>query len=420
MLLPILASLWSNGVVFDAISDARIGDMRPLKAARTATLVAETLHVVLEGDSARIHARYHLRNNGDTLRGTYGAPIDYAPSEFGNEAEAGRDGFDRRLYSRATLGVDGRPPRTMDRGNPIPLEGDPEGRHRRWFALPLVLPPGEHVLDLRATTTASFADSDIKGISLLRTFSDRVVSWDLAPAGLWGNGKVESFVLRLDASALERDSIRVASSWPDGVREGKELVHRRRNLDLARAPALSWTWAPGPGRVERLLQPSIWRAPRWRASSDLAGYGIANLVDGDWSTAWVAPRGGKGAWLEADIPRGVEIAALLISPGYTKSARLWTENDRIASVSVSFPGREVQRYTGWERLDDRTGDPLAPESLPDRLGRMLFVNPGGECSLDGGRRGGTLRIEINSTIPGTRSRDVPVSEIVLLKCPDPR
>lgn len=308
----------------------------------------------------------------------------------------------------------------MRRGDPIALDGDADGRHRRWFSLPLVLPPGEHVLDLRVTTTATFADSDIKGISLLRTFSERVVSWDLAPAGLWGNGKVESFVLRVDASALERDSIRVDGSWRDGVREGKEVVHRRRNLDLSQAPALSWAWEPGPARIERLLRPSIWRAPRWRASSDLDGYGIGNLVDGNWSTAWVAPRGGKGAWLEADIPAGVEIAAVLVSPGYAKSPKLWTENDRIATVRVAFPGRPLERHPGWERLDGRTDSPLAPEAVPDRLGRMLFLNPGGECSFEGGRRGGTLRIEIDSTIPGTRSRDVPVSEIVLLRCPDPR
>jgi hypothetical protein len=420
MIIPFLALLWSNGCVFDAISDARIGDMRPLKAARTTELVAETLSVVLEGDSARIHARYHLHNRGDTLRGTYGAPVDYAPSDFGNEVDTGRDGFDRRLYAHASLALDGQPPRAMASGRPKPFAGDPDRRHRRWFSRPLVIPPGEHMLDLRVTTTATFADSDIKGVSLLRTFSERVVSWDLAPAGLWGNGIVGSFVLRLDASALEGDSIRVASSWQDGVREGNELVHRRRNLDLARARPLSWTWDPGPGRVERLLRPSIWHAPRWRASSDLEGYGIANLVDGNWSTAWVAPRGGKGAWLEADIPRGVEIAALLISPGYAKSPALWTENDRIVATRIAFPGRELERYRGWDRLDGRGGDPLAPEDIPDRLGRMLFANPGGECSFEGGRRGGTLRIEIDSTLPGTRSRDVPISEIVLLKCPDPR
>jgi hypothetical protein len=276
------------------------------------------------------------------------------------------------------------------------------------------------MLDLRVTTTASFADADIKGTSLLRTFSERVVSWDLAPAGLWGDGKVGSFVLRLDASALERDSIRVASSWLDGVREGRELVHRRRNLDLTRASALSWTWDPGPSRVEKLLRPSVWRAPRWKASADLEGYGIANLVDGNWSTAWVAPHGGKGAWLETDIPAGVEIAALLISPGYTKSPKLWTENDRIVAARIAFPGREPRRFPQWERLDGRTGDPLASDGLPDRLGRMLFANPGGECSFDGGRAGGRLRIEIDSTLPGTRSRDVPISEIVLLQCPDPR
>lgn len=419
MIVPFLALLCSNGSVFDAISDARIGDMRPLKASRTTELVAETLQVVLEGDSARIHARYHLRNRSDTLRGTYGAPVEYAPSEFGIEATSGRDGFDRRLYSRATLALDGEHPRAMIPGDPRPVANDPDGRHRRWFSHPLVLPPGEHILDLRVTTTATFTDSDVKGATGLRTFSERTVSWDLAPASLWGNGKVGSFVLRLDASALERDSIRVESSVAGGAREGRELVYRTQSLDLANARELRWSWDPGAARIERHIQPAVWTVPRWRTSSDLPGYGVGNLSDRDWSTAWVAPRGGAGAWLEVDLPKGVEIAALLVSPGYAKSAKLWTENDRVAALRVTFPGHQPRRFARWERLDDRQDGTPPAVDLPDRLGRMRFVHPG-ECSFETGRGGGTLRIEIDSTIPGTRSRDLPISEIVLLKCPDPR
>jgi len=419
MLATLLALLCSNGCVFDAISDARIGDMRPTQAARTTELVAETLRVVLEGDSARIHARYHLRNRGDTLRGTYGAPVDYAPSEFGNEAGSTPDAFDRRLYSRATLALDGGVPRTLEPGAPQPIPRDPDGRHRRWFSRPLVLPPGDHVLDLRVATTATFTDSDVKGATGLRTFSERTVSWDLSPAAHWGNGVVGSFVLRVDATALERDGISVRQSGLPRVREGAEFAHRATAMDLAKARPLEWSWDPGPERIERHLEPAIWRAPRWRASSDLPGYGIAHLTDRDWSTAWVAPRGGAGAWLETDIPDGVEIAAVLVSPGYAKSAKLWTENDRVAAVRVAFPGREPRRYARWERLDDREDGKPLPSDLPDRLGRMRYVNPG-ECSFEAGRGGGKLRIEIDSTLPGTRSRDVPISEIVLLKCPDPR
>lgn len=412
MISAVLVLLASNGCVFDEVPQSKLGGLQPRRFPKV-ELVAETLQVTLYRDSARFRARYHLRNLGAPIQGTYAAPIDYAPSEFGISPDSGSDGFDPRLWSRGSVSVDGAPPLRLAPRDPVPQEAPPFF-WRRWATAKLALSSGDHLLDLDISTSASYMDSDEKGASGIRHFSPRTVQWDPRPASRWGNGRIGSLVIRVDDRNLARDSIPLEFQGLalDSSMQGPIRVYRGRNVDLARSPIMRWSWDPGLVKSEAFLRTGLWKTAGWRGSSDPARYGLSHLNDGNWSTAWVAPEGGKGAWLETDIPSGVGIAALLIAPGYAKSAKLWTENDRIAGMKVAFPGKASRRFTWWGRVHEGSED-----FLPDRLGHMWYVHPG-ECEFDARHPGGILRIEIDSTIPGTRSRDLAISEIAILRCPD--
>lgn len=416
LLCSSLALLASNGVGLDAAPDAILGAPHPLRATK-AQILAETLSVVIEEDSARIHARYWIQNDGDTIRAPYGAPVDFHATNFLDAAA-----WDTRTFSHAKFGVDGAKPARMKPG-PIllastgkPIKDTTSGDERllrRWFTAPMILPPGLHRLDLQVTSTGSLWDSEEKGEENLAEFSRRSMSWDFQPAKNWGTGIVHDFLVTIDVSDLDRKGITFKSNGLSLSREGNLWVHRATDLDLAKIDTANWHWLSNAYKKEKyFLSDAVWENPPWRGSSDLPGYPLASLSDNDFSTAWVAPNNGAKAWLEVSIPDDIHLGYIQITPGYCKSAKLWSDNSRLKEFTINGEPAE------------HASDGAAPDSIPRRIGELdLFRIPGCRPSFD--EHGSAvlaqspkrLRIEFSEVEPGSRSKDLPISEIVLLRCP---
>jgi hypothetical protein len=418
-LLLIASRLWSNGCVFDELGDARIGALRPVNASKV-KLVAETLSVVVTGDSADVVAKYHLRNDGDSVKGVYGAPVDFFPSEMDVWPTQDTTGWDSRIFHKASISLDGGQNLPMEsKGKPILLKGQPEyGIKRKWFKRSIALGPGEHVLELRVVVTASHSDGYVKGNDLIENFSKRVLAWDLAPAGNWGDGKAGRFVVKVDATELEKDSIPFAFSGLPLRREDSSWVFRSDNFDLAHAKSLKFEWNPDTVLRYRSLDRLAWKNPPWRGSANLVSYPLAALSDRDAATAWVAPAGRKEAWLEVDIPDSLEIGAVLLCPGFAKSRKLWTENDRVGKYRIKFPNALIEapnrKTAPAESRAEKTWRIDDPPKHP-----WDYQIQSSYCRCEKAYRGGTLRIDFDSTLAGTRSRDLAISEIILLKCSCP-
>lgn len=415
-LLPaMIVAIFGNGMGLDASPLAILGSPRPLKAAK-AQIVSETLSVVIQEDSARIHARYWIDNGGDTLRGSYGAPIDFFATNW-LDAPA----WDVRTFSRAQFSIDGAKPVRMSAapiylaasGKPYAANnGDDEKRLRRWFTAPMLLLPGVHRLDLEVTTTGSLFDGEEKGEENLAEFSPRTILWDYRPARNWGTGIVHDFLLTVDASDLERKGIGFKARNPSLSREEGLLVYRATDLDLGKMDTASWSWFPNAYKKEGYyLSKAAWKHPAWRGSTDLPDYPLAALSDGDFSTAWVAPRKGAKAWLEVDVPDSVHLCYIQITPGFCKSPKTWQDNSRIEEFTINgLPTQTAQSAP-------------EPDSIPRRMGDLaLFRIPGAphwepQESNRGREYPKRLRLEFSKVKAGERFQDLPISEIILLKCP---
>lgn len=124
---------------------------------------------------------------------------------------------------------------------------------------------------------------------------------------------------------------------------------------------------------------------------DRADY-VDKMVDGDLATAWNGATGElEGAHLDVRLPTDVTVTGVAMTVGFTKqteAADLFTGNLRIAEVRVSHDGTLLGTF------------PLDPES------RELQTIP-----ITGG--GGTYRIEITRTVPGTHEnwRELCISEL---------
>jgi serine/threonine-protein kinase len=118
----------------------------------------------------------------------------------------------------------------------------------------------------------------------------------------------------------------------------------------------------------------------------------AHLVDGSFETAW-SSRSGElaGAWIAFDLPREAHVEAIQLTAGFTRVTPrrdLFRGNHRLTRVRVTRDGREL----GVFRID------------PERIDLQ-------NLPVDG--PGGSFRLEVVETLPGTRRRwrEVCISEL---------
>lgn len=136
---------------------------------------------------------------------------------------------------------------------------------------------------------------------------------------------------------------------------------------------------------------------RITASSQLtspsgASYPVANLVDGDPSTAWHDEEDGSGTgkWVELKLADAATISGLLVWNG-SQQRGVFDEYNRVRALRIEFP--DVGRVFTVELLD-REG-PLAVD-LPEPV------------------RADRVRLTIESVFEGERVNDTALSEVEVL------
>ena len=139
-----------------------------------------------------------------------------------------------------------------------------------------------------------------------------------------------------------------------------------------------------------------------RASSQLADsgsnrYGIANLEDGDFSTCWAeaGPGNGVGEYLEFQFRGESEgktaFHGFSLKNGYTKSPELWKKNTRAKTLEVSVNGKKMSDV---QLLDTGKSQWVALKDV--QLGP-----------------GDVMRLTVKAVYPGSRYKDLCISEIHL-------
>jgi len=67
-------------------------------------------------------------------------------------------------------------------------------------------------------------------------------------------------------------------------------------------------------------------------------YYPSNTIDGKRATAWIEGVDGVGIgeWIQYDFDREITVHRILIQPGYFKSPAIWSQNNRLATVTARF------------------------------------------------------------------------------------
>jgi hypothetical protein len=87
-------------------------------------------------------------------------------------------------------------------------------------------------------------------------------------------------------------------------------------------------------------------------------YYAGNAIDGKSSTAWIDGVAGPGVgeWIRFDFDREINLHRILIQPGYFKGPQVWSQNNRLAKVTMQFSDGSSRVLTLDDRMESQRFD----------------------------------------------------------------
>ncbi|HRI60149.1 MAG TPA: hypothetical protein PK228_10515 [Saprospiraceae bacterium] len=429
---------YANGGPVNPASVVRVGDVELLNMPNV-ELVREDLHIRIEGEYSVITVRYLLRSHDyktDTM--LYGFPVDFLMGEWSEKFEWQPDFvpsfeilMDKKplpVRSQTDFSVMHDTFNTIDNNFRGKYEKwQPEAFRRKWFFTEFVLKK-ENPSELEVRYRIKNHSNDFATTKdFFPSFSQRSFRYDFTPAAYWGEGKVGEFNVTVDDSEVTRCNGRFKISGLDFQRNSEGiLTFNEKNFALEKAEDLRFSLEMDEKfRSDYVREHQFPRnmIHKMYASSTLSGgnYSVDNLLDGNFSTAWVEGQNnnGTGAWVEFELLPGYELETVAIANGYTKSQETYDNNNRLKSLRVEFEftsdqSGETEIFSDTLSFTDLPWQQITDYNL---AGICPIFKDGFEWYMDPVRR---VRLTILETWPGKKYNDTCISEVLLLgwKIPD--
>ncbi|MBR3065269.1 MAG: hypothetical protein IKG90_06445 [Bacteroidales bacterium] len=454
---------------------ARIRSCNPIPLKVTEVqVVREDLDINVALPFTTVRVAYRLKNNSKkAIHVDYGFPVDFseiAKGAYGFEGdEISEDLYEVGVADRAVRAVkfqlDGtelpwsRSDEVVKTGETYEDEETGEiveiNRYRLWTYTVLDIPAGETVVmqvDYEILNNWTTPLGALHMSPLSRYFpSAGDFCYDFSPARHWGNGKADTFSCTLHCDGLPKTFFSEES--PSLITEAPFVRFNKTtwtcntaNFDFKKAEELrlnfwmdNWTdpsiaYVPWGNPLVDCAIPAA--AYSIKVSGAQANYPAANLSDGNLATAWVATGDGVGATIDIDFSKPRRVSDLGFYNGYHKSAALLGANSRVKTLRL-----EITRADGYRdepvEIDVSDWDPcfyvLRGEPIArfgdlsllsitnlDRMlnGRQTGVDPDGLILFDKvpfpSDYVSHIRLTILSVTPGTKYKDLCISDIVVL------
>jgi hypothetical protein len=422
VLLALPALCFANGGPVDGSNIVSAGGLAPLQVPEV-MLVSEDLRFTPDGDWMDVEAVYTLVNGGEAVSLEYGFPVEcadlYAYPEDGVLIPSELSYF--------TMTADGMELEVVEIDDPEPLTRTVSDRGeqkvlRKWFATTLELGAGDTLaLAVSYRIRPLFWDfSTTKAV--WERYSERSFTYDLDPAGRWGDGTVGDFRFVLDLSRVTQYGDSVISVPGGGEWTTASLYEiRSTDLPLAGAEPFVVTWSVDVRNTSEFI--TLHSIPldlitSVTASSTLpdqggCSYSPWNMFDGDLATAWAegAPGDGAGEWIEITLS-GYNVMEISLLGGYAKSAETFRANGRPALIEFELfeGGQQVNPWETTAELTDSEWWNAGPASFSPLVGEVTFVR-------DEGAPITSIRLEIDDVHPGDSCDDLCITEVFILGYP---
>ncbi|MEO1382675.1 MAG: hypothetical protein AAFV78_05555, partial [Bacteroidota bacterium] len=417
------SQIFANGGPVNWSDVVSTGAVQMMKEARV-SIETEHLHIYVSDSESLIDVTYYLQV-AEPLTVDYGFPVDYVEDEanggFNWHTDYVSSFFmylnDETLNSQTME----EPELKKEVLKSIYGQGEREvSVKRRWYFSKMKFDrAGTHVLRVVYKLKNYYSDAEYSKSSL-RSYSMRMLNYDLSPARAWGNGVIGRFRAEISGLNLPTDLIALSGVGVWSEQNGK-LVWGQEDLKIDEKQRFGIVYNPSTQlRSQEILRKklSAWAYDDISASSSLspeATYGPKNLIDGNMETAWVEGASGLGIGESIEITLSFlkDIRAIFILPGYTKSQKAYEENARPQKIKVAVyigeKGKGEWREMEEISLQDRRYQTLMGDNIAALAQPIMDIGDVGDWNIS------KIRLTITAVYPGTKYDDTCISEVLLLE-----
>lgn len=425
LILPAIS--FSNGGPFDGSNIINTGNIT-FKNIEDVRLVSESISFIIDQDYVDVEVIYELMNVGDAREVAYAFPVEYAPIRWHPDDLVWIDEdlpWFRIMKNSEVLDVSTYIDSDSFEFN-IP-DMYSLFAHRRWFMTELSFNSGETmILTVQYRFKTLFLDF-ITTKSFFPGYDNRFFRYTLNPAGNWGSGIVEDFSYEIDFSSVLRNhgsviSVPEAGEWiSDGI-----YRFEQENFDIAEADTIRVVyevnaWKTADYIRELSIPDDCIESIRVSSTLDPQGssdYSISNLLDMDFTTAWVEGSGGDGTgeWIEIDLG-GFSVAYIGILNGYTKDENTYFGNSRVREVGYELT--YDQEESSYSYFSGDVGEIVDLTDTPwtefDDNNFYQFVQTIYSSGMEKPIK--KIRLEILDVYPGDDYDDLCITELIILGYP---
>ncbi|WP_239616271.1 discoidin domain-containing protein [Cohnella mopanensis] len=407
----------ANGGPSDTVPNVTGGGIHFVQK-KNVTLTAEDLSFVIVGDRVQINVAYTLTNHGKADQVAFAFPVDYYEQEYGCEPNCDykASGF-RILDGNQSLNVTNE--LITASINKIIDDEYIVQKASRVYKTNISFAKNEtKVIKVSYAVNAGYVNW-MDPYSVLDQIGERKFSYDLTPAGYWGDGKVDKLNITFDyrdivkkGGSLRKLTLPYGQALPEGIFKVElkqadlkslgEIKFQYEYEDYLKSKKIS------SNRISSKLVSSI------KASSELGkSYDASKLLDRSLSTAWAegAKGLGIGQKITIELKKNTSLSELRLMNGYLKSKETYRNNARVKSMRVESlirysPDKDYQWITREVYFEDK---PFNAKAVAD--GNLYLLSDKldyyeGEVK--------TIKLTLLDAYPGTKYEDTCLTELLLL------
>ncbi|WP_299711167.1 hypothetical protein [uncultured Tenacibaculum sp.] len=413
----ITLKIFANGGPIDGSVFHKTGDIILLKHANI-TLIKEDLKIKLKGDYSYVMVTYVLKNKAYSKEDiTYGFPVEFMTDSDWRVDEDLLSSFkfsinDKQIPFKSQTDL------SVFKSEVESFANEKVSVKRKWHVMNFSLEEDETItLKVSYKVKNSFLDWSTSK-SFFENYDDRKFIYDFSPAHKWGNGKVQTMNIELDAREVINKGGKLEFKGIE-LKENEGVYSlSKSNFDLKKELPLYVSYRNKTEKYSKfLLKKRINKKylKKIKVSSQLKGnYKKSYLFDGNFNTAWVEGKKGAGIGEKIEIELdNYNLAAICLVNGYTKNANTYLENNRLKKIKVEkefidYNDPNKTQSSSFEKtFEDKKFSSINTDNFYDLVTKVADFG-------DGYLKIKKVTITILEVYKGTKYNDTCITELFLL------
>ncbi len=420
-------TVFANGAAIDGSSLTRTGNIVYLQKENI-KIEKESISIVFVNDVFKFNVQYKLKNSSDKAE-----KIDYAfPVLFEDLLESGYVSedpyFKKDKIRNFSVKINGVAQKMKEQKIP---RGEP---NNVYFVYSFDFPAKQSIEIEVNYEVDPWGDITEYGPYTLYWFRPRKTKYSMSNAKYFGSGSADELEINIDMSDLFRNGGKLLTLEPRifSFDKAGTFKFKGKNFDFSKNSEIEieydnslrnlWDQIVGSRLTTKNKIKSV------KVSSAAAETKAANLFDGDPATAWCAT--GKNNWIEVKTEKS-NIRFIAVLNGNMKNEKTLSENGKVKSMEIEYKNcsailacvNKPENPIDFLRTEKQKGEEYPEEAEIRQRYEIIHEKPIyfdydivylGERDMPH-YENCTLRFKVKEILPGSKFKNVCISEIFILE-----